>query len=44
MARSYEVDTSYMFADSDLKKFAEGFTALVKAEYEEIFKGAKWQG
>lgn len=39
MARSYKdvVDTSYMLADPDLKKFAEGFTALVEAEYEEIF-------
>jgi ribosome-binding protein aMBF1 (putative translation factor) len=39
MARSYKdvVDTSYMLADPDLKKFAEGLTALVEAEYEEIF-------
>lgn len=39
MARSYkdEVDTSYMLTDPDLKKFADGFTALVKAEYKEIF-------
>ncbi len=39
MARSYKdvVDTSYLLADPDLKKFAEGFTAQVEAEYEEVF-------
>ena len=39
MARPYEdvVDTSYMLANPDLKKFADAFTEQVQAEYQEIF-------
>lgn len=39
MARPYEdvVDTSYMLANPDLKKFADAFTEQVQAEYQEFF-------
>lgn len=39
MARDYKdvVDTSYMLANPDLKKFSEAFTEQVRAEYQEIF-------
>lgn len=39
MARRYGdvVDTSYISANPDLKKFAEAFTDQVQAEYQEIF-------
>ena len=39
MARPYEevIDTSYVSADPDLKKFVEALTIQIQAEYEEIF-------
>ena len=39
MARPYEevIDTSFMSADPDLKKFVDAVSEQVQAEYQEIF-------